>query len=587
MTRSLVLLLAVGCAGVDPDGGTDDGVDTDTTPSTADGPRQLLSPTEQAVRISTALRARHPTAAELQAVADDPAALDALVDTWLDDPALGATIRSMYAEVLLQRSVDLNYPPLGPLIDATRQELVGAVAEEPLALIERVVTQGLPFTDIVTADWTVLDSTASQMWSGHDYPQGASGEQVVHYTDGRPLAGILSTNGLWARHVSAGSNYHRGRANLIADALLCEDFLARDVPIPGDLDLSDDAVVANALAERPECVSCHQALDPLAANLWDFHPEYTTGAVATSYLAGCATGAPFLGLCYPFDPYRPALGLGRVLLRLREPGYYGTPTDDLADVGADIAADPRFARCTVQRFWSWFTETPLEDAPFEVVARLQQDFVASGYDARALLRTIVTHPDFLAVDANRPELAVRAPGPLVVRPFQHARIVEGITGFSWKVKVDDLLCTAGRLGCYGDVVLAEDDVKGFRAMTGGVDGARVTSPTHTMTPVKALFAAALAEEAAGWVVRQELGIGAGTRRLFTQVDADTTDEVTVRAQLASLHADVLAELVAPDDPAVDASFALWSTVLARGGSPLEAWKATLSAMLQSPQILLY
>lgn len=576
------LVVALSCAACDPGVQAVDTDDADT-----DAPVVSLTPLDpvaQAVRVSVSLRGFRPTLVELDAVRVDPDALNGLVDTWLTDPGFGATIRELYAEALLMRSVDLTFPQLGPHLRTPQRALMDAVSEEPLALIERVVTEGRPFSDIVTADTTVLDDVAARMWAGHAYETSVGGEQEVQWRDGRPAAGILSTNGLWARYPSNGTNYNRGRANLIASALLCEDFLGRDVPVSGDVDLSDPAAVATAVSTRPECVSCHQALDPLAAHLWIFDPVISPGSVALSEITGC-TAWP-LDQCYPFSPHLPDGGLAPTLLGLRKPGFYGAKTRNLADLGQAIAADPRFAQCTAKRFWSWFTQTPLDDVPFSITASLQRQFTDSGLDARALARAVVTHPEFLARDADDPAVAARLTGPLLLRPFQHARTLEALTGLRYARDTADLVCLTTGLTCYGSVELATDDVYGYRAMIGGIDGARVTRPTHTFTPVRLLFAAALAEEAAGDVVRHDLAPGATDRQLLTVGPTDT-DEPVVRAQLVDLHAALYAEVLDARDAAIDADWALFADTLTRTRDPDTSWKVVLAAMLQSPELLTY
>ena len=54
--------------------------------------------------------------------------------------------------------------------------------------------------------------------SGAELGQGATGWQVSRYTDGRPAAGVLSTNGLWWRYYSTVSNLNRSRAAAISRA---------------------------------------------------------------------------------------------------------------------------------------------------------------------------------------------------------------------------------------------------------------------------------------------------------------------------------------------------------------------------------
>ena len=113
------------------------------------------------------------------------------------------------------RSVALTLPTsvgrdgADPLVLGTTQEMQDALSEEPLNLIAEVVRQDLPFSEIVTADWTVLDAVGAQVWYGHDYDANLGGLQIAHLQDGAP-AGILSTSA-FLRHESNGANYNRAR----------------------------------------------------------------------------------------------------------------------------------------------------------------------------------------------------------------------------------------------------------------------------------------------------------------------------------------------------------------------------------------
>ena len=101
-----------------------------------------------------------------------------------------------------------------------------------------------------------------------------------------------------------------------------------------------------------------------------------------------------------------------------------------------------------------------------------------------------------------------------------------------------------------------DDNLGFRAMSGGIDGRTVTSPTHTPTPVKLLAFATYAEESAGFIVEAEFRPSAGSRALLSGVEASTSDESTIRQQLVSLHERLFGASVETDDPSVTALFNL-------------------------------
>lgn len=576
--RIIPVLVALAACQLDPATDTDD---PEVSVPAYDG-YIPLEPTDQLIRASMALRGMRPSIAELETIAADPSQLPALVADYAEDPAFAATVKDMWAEILLMRSTELRLPALGALAGDSLQAVQAALAEEPLRLIAHIVTEDLPFTDIVTADFTILDGVGARMWDGHDH-QGSAAPAVTRFSDGRPPAGILASNGLWIRHASSGSNANRARANLISDTMLCTDFLDLDVPITGNIDLSDEAAVADAVMTQPECVSCHQNLDPLASHLWGFVPQGNAGIILRAFDEGCVDP----GVCYPTTLYRPEYERRWARLGLREPGYFGLASSDLADLGQHIADDPRFASCMATRFYSYLTQTDLDEVPADIVTELEGRLIASGFDAKALAVDIALHPAFQAVDAEDLHVADTLPGLQLLRPEQGGRMVEALTGFRFWYDADFGGCNYGDgATCYGPLSLTDDDVFGIRSMAGGIDGARVTRPTHTPTPTRLLWAASFAAEAAGWVVPRDLG-SPTTARLLTSVTATTSDEPKVRVQLADLHARILGELVATHSPEVDDSYALFEAGLESHGSPEGAWKVVLTAMFQSPRVLFY
>ena len=553
------------------------------TPGTEAAPPayEPLNVDEQLLRISMALRGVRPSVEEYEEVSADPGALAALVDRFLSSEEFAETIRDMHAEVLLLRTEILRLPPRGELEGELLYDIHDAMAEEPLRLVSAVVMDDRPYTEIVTSDTTQMNRLGQSIWavSGHD---GSDSWQEVQWDDGRPGAGILSSSNLWVRHESSGANFHRGRANLIASALLCRDFIDRDVPITGTVDLSDEEAVAEAVNTQPECVSCHQALDPLAGNLWGMGNKMPYLRVVQSYNGGCSGSSS--ANCYPISYFNPDHTDGAEYVGLREPGYFGLPTSGYGDLGQAIADDPRFSLCTAQRFYGYLAQIDIDEVPLEVATRLQTVLLDSDFSARALTREIVLSEEFLARDVDDEELRDSIPGVLVIRPEQVSRMIEDLTGFVWAFNVDDFIClTQGE--CWGDRDGMHGDGFGFRAMAGGIDSFKVTLPVHTPTPVKALFSAAMAQEAAGWTVDHDL---LDTPKLLTAVTGSTTDEAAIRDQLVLLHLRILGERLATDDEEIDETLALWSGALARNDDDVaEAWKVVLTAMLQDIRVVFY
>ena len=602
--RSLVLVATVallGCGdGPDapaPDPGAPTAPTVDSgTPAPASS-YELLEPADQAIRISMTLRGVRPTAAELDRVRADPSALEGLVDVWLDDPAFGQTSRDMWAEILQLRNDTFNQlPALGLLQGYQLQDLYQGTVEEPLALVEHVYANDLPMTELVTSELAFANEVTAAMY-GLDYDHGVGGWQATRWADARPPAGLLSSAQVFRRWESDGSNFNRGRANMLADVFLCEAFSERDIIVEGGIDIADEFEVANAVRTNTSCVSCHQALDPLAAYFWGYKKLIHRNYVADSITYGCEFdwsdgnepefGTSYLpeDFCYPLRQYGPEDEDDWRDWELRSPGYYGLGARDLTDVGLLVAEDPRFASCMVRQTAGYLAQVERHELPWTLVDDWTEAFVAEGFSPKALIKSVVLSEAFLARDvAADVEEGSELARMRVVRPEQYARTVEALTGFRWTADPDLLNCNdpqnsdVQRYGtqCWGEVDLSESDVFGYRAMAGGIDGKVVTRPTRTFTPTRSLVYAQLAANAAGFAVDRDLALPAGQRALLPMADDP-------RAQLVALHAEVLGEVVEPDGPEVDADLLLFDAA----GDTARGWKLVLTAMLQDPRLLMF
>jgi hypothetical protein len=551
-----------------------------------------LSPREQAIRVSVAVRGIRPTLDEIALVDTDPDALDVLVDEWLESPWFLETVRDLHAEQFAVRTDaddDLKLPAFGPLADRSVTEITESVQEEPLRFVEYVVANHLPYTDVVDADYTVADSIVSAVY-GLPYDPTGPEWQPTTWMDGRPHAGVLSSSQLWRRHVSAGNSFHRGRANFVANIFLCENLATRNVSLVSDANLADPLAVADAVRTDPACVSCHQTLDPLAGVFWGFVPELNNNAVTQAFQANCSTppladlagkfdALPYELTCYPSHLYLPADEGGWYDQDLRPPGYFGEPMEDLSDLGREIAADPRFATCAARRFWSYLTQVDRAVLPEQVAAELGEAFAAGGYEVRSLVRDIVLSDAFLSRPIDGDPLGVPA---LVLRPEALDRSVAEITGFEWLVNPADDFCQAP---CRMSIPLMRSDLYGFRSMAGGVDGTHVTRPTHLPTAVKSLSGARLAELAASWVVENDRVIADADRKLLAGIVLDDPSEAAVRSGLALAHERVLG--TPPDDIDVDEAWALYAGSVAQGAGSFDAWKLVIALLLQDPRMVVY
>ena len=546
----------IGCGGEDAGPEVDEGV-------------EYLTPTEHLVRASMALRGIRPSLDELEAVREDPAYLPAIVDHYLESPEFGETIREMHGEQFLT-AVDpafypAGFPTVGELSGMDMQRVNVSVTESPGRLVEHVVMNDRPYHEIVTGDYVVADRITATIWGIPYDPEGPEWQETRH-DDGRPQAGLLSENFFFTRHSSTFSNRNRGRAAVVARSFLCFDFLDREVEIDASIDLADEEAVAHAIRENPTCVSCHQTLDPLASYFAEYFPLYV----------------PYQIESYPFELYDNPFG---TYLRVTEPGYFGTRSTDVRDLGVLIASDPRFGLCTARRFYSYLSQVEQQNVPLEVVSDLNDVFNATGMNAREVARAVVLSDEFRVAQATTDDGARDLRGLKKVRPAALARMVEDLTGFRWET---DLAFDYGA-GRVGRVDLMTDSFFGFEVLAGGTDSMSVTTPSHTMSASSTLVLRGLAAHAAPYAVEADFAETDPARRwLLRRVEAGDTDETLVRQQLVDLHLRFYGAVHEPDDPVIDEAWALWSGVLAEPDADARrAWTVTLYAMLQDIRIAYY
>jgi hypothetical protein len=562
-----------GAGGSGTDGGDDGG-------GTFPAPDSTLSPARQLARVSIALRGIPPTSEDFAAIASDPTRLSSFVDAYLYDPAFLETIKDAYAERLLLRQDQVIPLSDDGAMGAYSESEAFTMFESPLQLIAHVVDEDRRFTDIVTTDDLWVNEPMSEAVGGAWQSGEGEWQRQDGWGDDRPEAGLLSNSMLWIRHQSVGSNDQRGRANVVADALLCEAFTDRDVDIDGTIDLGSEDAILDAVFTNENCLACHQALEPLASNFWGYQKAYNAIGISVAFQTGCDTQGDN---CYPLNEYRSEDVDVWYYKDLRAPGYYGREVEGgLAELGSYIASDPRFAQCVVRTVYGYLAQMDRSAVPLETVASYQQLFEDSNFNVRALTKAIVLSPEFL-LDGNGSDGTV---GLLSMRPEAIGRTVESLTGFVWRAGYDDEGCHG--FDCYGTVDLVNNDNFGFRAMMGGVDGMYVTSPVWDTTPTRLLAVDALVSEAAAWVVTQDLQESdLSQRTLLTQL-TNPVLAADVKTQLAGLYFRFYGEPVDVDGAEVALLNGFFADAYdGRGGNVTEAWTLTVAAMLQDPALLFY
>jgi hypothetical protein len=590
----------------------------------------LASPKETFGRAKFALTGSVATPEELDAMGDDERALDEQLDTLLGSDAFLGRVQDMYNDWLLTdayssivRGDDLfpqlrdysarNYyqPPCTPertfrCCDSTMEaccaqsepdtsicnetandRAVDAVAREPLALLRHVVKNDLPLTELVTADYGMVNPYSATIYGvmpaqraalfNTDPNDDADEWKPLQRTataqnglriagDGAyPHAGVLSMPVTLVRYPSSTSNQQRTRgARLILERMLAipvmklADFSTAKLPPDADLEL--------ATQEYAACTVCHAAIDPIAGNFRNFG---STGQYRTSTRSKLADHLPtpeFLGQTLPAgaDPLR---WLASQVAQHERFGL-GVMMPALSDlIGADILTPPNDVSAPDYRArYLAFRLQQLE------IQRLRREFVGpSGLRLKPLIKAIVKGPFFRAVGSQASDETVREGLALagvgmgaLLTPEQLANKIESVSGISYR---------SGMMATGRDLLRSFRD---YRLMFGGTDWDATPQRYREPNAMAVRIAMRMGNELACAAVPQDFSfIDPAQRRLFKTVDLTTTPESggeqQIRDEIRRLHRLVLNE----DPPAteLDATYKLWSDSHAAGGGTRQSTRS--------------
>lgn len=518
-----------------------------------------LDPVALLIRMSLDTRGVRPSLAEIEAVRADPSVLDDYLDAFLADPRFGEQVMSHFAPTYLTR-IDTHTVKGSAFGLYDEASFTRSVGDEPLRLLQYIADEDRPYHEVVTADYTMANSVLTSIWpleftgEAGSEAGGAEGWRPARYTDGRPTAGVLSTNSMWWRYMSNGSNANRARANAVSRILLCNDYLTRPIEFDRNVNLLDNDAVNDALQNNPGCAACHHSLDPLASYLWGFYFfAYYSSLEISSY-----------------HPEREQMWRERTGVA---PAYYGVPGTDMNDLSLSIAGDARLPQCAVKQVFTTLMQRDVQLEDTRDLTAFREQFLAEDMTLRSLYRAVMTSEVYRGAAAPEP-LGSRLADAKLPGPDLLASQIEDLTGFRWVSNSYDML---------------QNDLVGVRTLTGGVDGVyatrEATEPMATMT----LSVERLAEGAAWYVVEHDRA-NLQSPRLFSRVnfsETSRTDPDRIVAQIQDLHLRLFGKQVEADGPEVAANQELFDELYAATDDPAQAWSGLLSVLMRDPDFLFY
>jgi hypothetical protein len=557
----------------------DDPVECPATPPSAAFPDvELLTPEQTLRKAALHLVGRLPSAEERAAVADggEPA-LRAALDVFMTEDAFYERLAEIYNDVFFTDTY-LTRDGVGTLNSATpdwpnvlkyfdkidvmpadqKARIRYAVSREPLSLVQYVVRNDLPFTDILLAPYTVFTPDSAFLY-GVDitFDDPADAKELKPGTlkvtrNGKelafPHAGVL-TSPMWLnRFPTTPTNRNRHRARKVYDQFLATDVLALASQA---IDPAAGSTFANPTRDASECAKCHRVVDPIAG----------------AFQAFDRNNQEFLLDPPVWYPEMFAPGYGNELM----------PTDEfktgLQWLAKRVAADPRFSLATVYTVYraltgrkpiayptdskhpdykQLLTAWELQD---EALRAISGEFIAANYDLKLIFREVLLSPYFRGVnlgraptDARKAELVAVGTGRLST-PELLSRKIQAVAGLRWGGTGTDLLL--------GD----------YKILYGGIDSFDVTQRLGDINQIMASVATRMALEVACTATAFDFSKPAEERLLFPLVDTADTPEINedaIRNNIVHLHDRILGEAVGPNDASVNASYKLFADTYAQG-----------------------
>ena len=556
---------------------------------------KMLDDRQLVRRITLSLAGRLPSDSELGTIARQGLkALPTIMETVLKEEAFYNRLREGFNDIFLTVGYDdvpenaLSYEhfsttrgwtqkfDLSHIKDEKDRRQAGyklandyrkAMLGEPMKLIEHIVRNDKPFTEIVTADYIMVTPFTSRGYGIYEElkPKFKDPEDPFEYipvklkalvgrnrvedqdskTGFYAHAGLLGNFQYLKRYPTTETNRNRQRARVYYQHFLGIDVLELAARV-------SDAAAASAKYKIPtmqasECVVCHKTLDPVAGlfqDYWKFEGVY--GRRKEGWFKDMF-GAGFEGEDLPA----------------------GERWRSLQWLGERTAKDPRFAVAMVEHAWYILTgrkvllppkelADPLYAAKYRAyheqrkqTEAIAERFAKSDFNFKSVLKEWVVsdfyRADGLATVASDPKRLAELDDLGLVRmlaPEQVERKVAAVFGKPW-----------GRL------------TEQMAMLYGGIDSKEVTERATDPSGAMGAIQRILANDVACRETALDFSRKPADRLLFPGIDTDvvpgssTEADAKIRRAIVHLHQRVLGRFDKVDSSEVTRSFQLFASIV--------------------------
>ena len=442
------------------------------------------------------------------------------------------------------------------------------IAREPLALINHIVNNNLPFTQILTADYMMVNPFSARSYGveGLAFQNPDDPEEFLPARlEDIPHAGILTSPMFLNRYPTTSTNRNRGRARIVYDLFLDTDILAIEGVRPGNaVDITTPIPTIN----NPECAKCHSMLDPVASIFqnWDYKGRYRPARLSKYGWYSDMEPRGFNGEAMPLA---------------------GNVDSSVQWLAHRMAEDPKFPRAVTRIMVNGLTGKEPLRAPVAgeaseaeqqayiaqrtLLNEIQSEFVAANYDLKVLVQEILLSPYWRAsgLSASAMEDAYKTTGSsYLLTPEQLDRKIEALLGFEWRGSMDNY---------YKDKDRDWESKLGntFHQIYGGIDSDSVITRLRTPNGLMGAMQLRMANELACYSVPHDMWLPEAQRRMFLYVDSELSpyndsgylDDVAlgrIRQNIQYLHDYLLGENLALDSQELQFTEQLFMDVINRG-----------------------
>jgi hypothetical protein len=541
-------------------------------------------------KATLAIAGRLPTEDERQQVdGGDLDDLDAALDGLLEEEAFYGRLKEIYNDLFLtekyssgRRGTELLdrerfpnafwYEDVATSDDERRaleRNTNLGVAREPLELVAYVARNNLPFTDIVRADYMMVNPFSARSYGvadrvTFDDATNPAEFQPVSVPD-YPHAGVL-TSPMWLnRFPTTATNRNRHRA-----AKVFKFFLATDILRIGDRPIDASSIAGfNPTMNDPNCTVCHANIDPIAGTFQNWTDRGAFEPPADGWF-GDMFPPGFKDVALPFDQRFEATTF----------------------LGEHLATDPLFALATVHTVFTGLTGREPVLAPVnsadpdfaakqrafitqdEVFQAIAKKFVDSNFNIKVVVKEVVKSPYFraasvqapVATPENRAFLASLGSARFLT-PELLDRKVEAVLGYPWTRGFD------GRRFLL--------DINEYLIYYGGIDSDAITSRITSPNGLMAAVGSRMAFEMACRAGPRDFTLPMEQRILFPLIEAtyEPEDEngfaipdaeLAIKHNIQHLFARILDQKVSLEDEELLAAYDLWKDTWKTGRANIAA-----------------